>query len=139
MKVSKSTNGCWVWTGSLSRYGYGNFRAGQSTMLAHRYSYLLHYGELPRAEVCHTCDNPACVRPDHLFLGTHIENMYDAARKGRMGRKGRKGMAITDDIVRSIHALAGSMSQQAIGQQFGISQSHVSRIIHRKTSWSVVA
>lgn len=75
---------CWVWTGTTAK-GYGYFRVNGRLTRVTRYSYELHYLESPRQlEVCHRCDNPSCVRPDHLFLGTHLDNMRDAASKGRL-------------------------------------------------------
>jgi hypothetical protein len=87
-KVNKLPNGCWIWTAQRSDDGYGRFmittNTGRKNYLAHRFSYMIHYGEIPQGfEVCHTCDVPSCVRPDHLFLGTHLENCQDRTAKNR--------------------------------------------------------
>lgn len=81
-KVSKSDN-CWTWIGHLDATGYGRFNAKQSDR-AHRYSYILHFGSIPHGLlVCHKCDNPSCVNPDHLFVGTDKDNRDDCIAKGR--------------------------------------------------------
>jgi hypothetical protein len=95
-KVSKS-DGCWTWTGKTGN-GYGQIRiAGKGSGLigAHRLSWALHYGPIPAGLfVCHNCpdgDNPLCVRPEHLFLGTHEQNMADMVAKGRAASGDRNG------------------------------------------------
>lgn len=77
---------CWIWTGwKFAETGYGGFDIQFKKNLAHRYSYEISIGEIPEGlNVCHKCDNPPCIRPDHFFLGTDTDNMQDATRKGRL-------------------------------------------------------
>lgn len=93
-KVQKGA-GCWVWTASLNGTGYGQFSIHNKPVRAHRYAYELLNGPIPAGKrVCHTCDNPPCVRPDHLFIGTAKDNTLDMIRKGRNrfeGLSGRRG------------------------------------------------
>lgn len=83
-KVYK-TDSCWLWIGSRLPTGYGTFRVGKKVKRAHRVSWELHNGPIIDGSllVCHTCDNPMCVNPDHLFLGTNLDNMRDRNAKGR--------------------------------------------------------
>lgn len=86
----QKTDGCWVWTGCRS-HDYGLMGANKARILAHRFSWELHYGPIPNGlGVLHRCDNPPCVRPDHLFLGTFEDNMKDKIAKGRQARGWRK-------------------------------------------------
>lgn len=83
-RVKKLKNGCWEWQGSKVN-GYGRMGADCKTEYAHRVSWLIYKGHIPpKLYVCHKCDNPSCVNPKHLFLGTAKDNMMDASRKGRV-------------------------------------------------------
>lgn len=100
VKMGDAPNDCWVWTGATYGTGYGYLRAGKRQQhRAHRFSYELHYGPIvghgPDNEICvlHRCDNPPCVRPDHLFLGSDADNIADMTAKGRAGwQKARANM-----------------------------------------------
>jgi hypothetical protein len=75
---------CWMWMLGKSTRGYGMWRNGRKREYTHRVAWKKSHGKIPRGKhVLHTCDNPSCVRPSHLFLGNHKDNMYDAFRKGR--------------------------------------------------------
>lgn len=82
-KSVNKTDDCWLWTASLDKDGYGKFYVNGKHIRAHAYSFTLHTGESTTGKmVCHSCDNPTCVRPDHLWLGTSKENNHDAINKG---------------------------------------------------------
>lgn len=90
----QKTESCWVWTAHRNNNGYGLMRVGyginRATVSVHRLSWKMHNGEPPPGKcVLHKCDNPPCVNPDHLFLGTHRDNTQDMIRKGRRGYTGR--------------------------------------------------
>jgi len=136
--VPTDSEGCWAWKGSRLTYGYGQFtlQRPRRTVLAHRMAYWLEYGPFPtQLFVLHKCDNPACVRPDHLFLGTQADNVADAITKGRINHRGEYNQRakIGPNEVKKIRKLAGTASQHEIAEQFGISQQNVSAILRRET------
>ena len=136
-KVDKNgPNGCWLWTSVRSRHGYGTwlrtFRGEKRTFthLAHRLAYELTHGEFDKKLcVCHRCDNPPCVNPAHLFLGTQTENMRDAARKGRCNPGPTK---LTEEHVKSILAqyAQGGISQRELAEAFGVTQQYVCKLLN---------
>lgn len=99
-KVSK-TDGCWLWTGGRSNDGYGNF----DNKRPHRFSYELAFGPIPpKLNICHHCDTPLCVRPEHLFVGTQKDNIQDALAKNRMSHSPR---GFTKENAEKTHCLHG--------------------------------
>lgn len=117
---------CWIWKGHRSPFGYGEFRAGGRKLTAHRYAWALSNGPIPdNLKACHRCDNPSCVNPSHLFLGTQTENMADCTRKGRHAAK------LTPDEVREIRALyeTGGLTQKEIGSRYGVTQAAIHWIV----------
>lgn len=82
--VKTSKTGCWIWNGELGPRGYGRVKKNGEHLMAHRVSYELEYGKIPEGKyVCHHCDQPRCVNPKHLFVGSASDNVIDAIRKGR--------------------------------------------------------
>ena len=126
--VSEKPTGCHEWTSTLGRGGYGKFFVpGQGQVPAHRVAYEISVGQIPRGLlVLHTCDNPKCVNPKHLYIGDHQDNARDMVRRGRhWGRR-----LLKDADVRKILKMLkeGKLSQEKIAARFGVSQITVSRI-----------
>lgn len=129
--VIKNENGCWGWSGSIMNKGYGCFSVHYKSMLAHRVSYEIHKGECAGKFVCHTCDNPICTNPEHLFLGTQLENMTDCIEKGRHGRSKLK----IKDVIEIKKMLQDGLRNQEIASKYGVVRKAISRIRSGST-WS---
>jgi hypothetical protein len=97
-KFVKEESGCWRWIAGMrnKRYPYGNIVHKRKTYFAHRFAYELYIGKIPEGMlVCHHCDNPSCVNPDHLFLGTVKDNTADMLKKGRQVKAKAYGRLLT--------------------------------------------
>lgn len=137
--VDKSSD-CWNWVGGIHKGGYGTFWLLGRARPAHRVAWVLHNGPIPAHDsyhgncVCHRCDNPRCVNPDHLFLGTNADNMADRNAKGRTRRGPNKknqgqsnGFAkLTEADVAFIRNHPGTLRQ--LGEMFGVSHSRIGAI-----------
>lgn len=134
----QKTERCWIWKGDADDDGYGRLWCNERrrSMRAHRVSWELHNDQIPDGfDVLHKCDNPPCVRPDHLFLGTNVENSADRDAKGRTLRGEDHGMAIvTDALVREIRQRyqQGGINETMLGAEYGLSQTAVSQIVLKK-------
>ena len=145
-KVQTARDGeCWTWKGGGNEKGYGLFYFNGRTKGAHRVSWILTNGEIPNGmQVLHRCDNPSCVNPSHLFLGTAKDNTADAIAKGRYpqitapginrARGERNGQCkLTADEVKSIREISGTRAQLAI--KFNVSESTIGNI-KRRRKWA---
>lgn len=136
-------DGCWIWKGSLNAYGYGRMSIGtppnQRNAMAHRVSWEMHFGPIGDGlYVCHRCDNPPCVNPAHLFLGTQFDNMGDAGRKGRLPQQKYAGFCagsrngrskLTEAQAKEIRDSWPAISQRSLATKFGVSRALVRHII----------
>lgn len=131
-KVDKSGE-CWTWRASRTAHGYGQFMNAESKLeLAHRAAYRLTYAAPGVMRVCHRCDNPACVRPDHLFLGDAAANSADMVAKGRSTRGVKSASAkLTENDVRAIRA--DNRPQHEIAAEYGVHLCTISSIRTRRT------
>jgi hypothetical protein len=142
-------SGCWEYTRARDKGGYGKFMLNRRHERAHRASYILHIGPIPEGLwVLHKCDNPPCCNPNHLFLGTPLDNQQDRRNKGRHGLHGsvthphrwRSGeesarAKVTWKQVKEIRALEGKVSCRRIAEQYGVSDTLIRGIIGKQMWW----
>lgn len=140
LKVDKKTPlECWLWTGAKKPKGYGNVRRNKIYTTAHRVSWEITFGVIPKGmQVQHSCDNPSCCNPNHLMLGTVMSNYIDMVKKGR-GNSGHKNRSFGEnnpnhklksfevDEIRRLYK-PGAIKQQDIAKKYGVSQHLVSVI-----------
>jgi transposase-like protein len=136
-RFARPETDCWDWSGALNPKGYGEFGVGDRSPLAHRFAFELFVGPIPRGRlVCHRCDNPRCVNPAHLFIGTHADNVHDMMAKGRRPVPWREKKIIiqnlTDEQVAEIRRRGegGGESLSAIARELGVTTGLVSRLVH---------
>jgi hypothetical protein len=129
---------CWLWTAGTFSDGYGQFSVHGHSVRAHRFAYQLAHGPIPAGmQVCHHCDNRRCVNPEHLFLGTTMDNLRDARRKGRMPKRATHGRAkLTEAQVHAIRQrYEAGESQYALARVFGVHASAIGKIV-RYDNWA---
>lgn len=140
-------NGCWIWKGATNKKGYGVVNYKDRVMFVHRAMYELYKGPIDYFLVCHHCDNPTCVNPNHLFLGTAMDNTRDMISKGRMAvgeaknasrGEDRYNAKFTEWDIRFIRYWRScGHTLQSIGNAFGTTRSVIGNIIYRR-SWAHV-
>lgn len=123
-------DGCWEWRGGYNTCGYGSFWHNNKSTFAHRVAYELSYGTIPDGLwVLHRCDNRACVRPDHLFLGDRTDNVRDAAKKGRLVHRLSPTQRAT---IRARYA-DKSISQTDLAREYGVARTSIQQVL--RSSW----
>lgn len=136
--VAKQENGCWLWTGYINKYGYGQFEWEKDgikrSWRTNRASYVLFKGHIPLGKyVCHSCDVKSCVNPDHLWLGTNRDNYWDARNKGLLSHYhgvNRKSK-LTDDDVERIRSKEG-LTQRQLAKKYNVSRRYIQMLQHHK-------
>lgn len=130
---------CWIWEKGTAQ-GYGRLRIGGKVTKAHRVAYQLHHGDLDDSKIiCHKCDNPSCVNPDHLWQGTHRENQDDAFRKRRkptirnIGERNPNSKLTSLDVEMVLYLIFRGYGDREIAKRFGVSSTSVTLIRDGKT------
>lgn len=130
-RVNKSDpSGCWIWQGGHTTFGYGAITHNGTVRHAHTVAYELTYGPIPPGKhCCHTCDNPGCVNPAHLFVGTNTENVADRVSKGRSASQ-----LSANDVITIRRALANGESPSAISARYNVTYATI-YAVGRRINW----
>ncbi len=132
-------DGCWNWSGPAYRNGYGRFNMRGSGVLAHRMSFFVFNRVMPKKQVLHRCDNPACINPAHLFEGDARDNILDCIAKGRhnppRGENAQKSKLTEANVIEIKNRIANGERQYLLAREFGVSQKQIS-VIARGIQWA---
>lgn len=148
-RVNK-TDGCWNWSGTISKWGYGVFKKYRKHYRAHRLSYCIYNGDIPSGLIVrHTCDNKKCVNPNHLLLGTFQDNSNDMVERGRMlkgekwhnahngtvpyGERHGTAKLRESDVIEILSLLRDGLPQRKIAKQYGVVQGTIANL--KKDGW----
>ena len=136
-KVDKTdSSGCWIWTGARTSAGYGQIRIQHTAYYAHRLMWIMMRGVIPYGlEILHKCDNPPCVNPDHLFMGTQSDNILDSVSKGRFNRPSGENhpkAKLTSTQVQEIRK--AKLSQRKLAHEYGVTRWAICAILSGR-SW----
>jgi hypothetical protein len=142
-RVNKdSENGCWNWTGSVIPGGYGHFYYNNKSIYVHRISYAWHHPMTldlfnnSKVCVCHSCDNPRCVNPAHLWLGSHADNMRDKREKGRATRGESSPCSKLTELqvleIRQRYNKKAKITTVQLSKEYGVGNSVIWNILNRK-------
>lgn len=133
--IPEPNSGCWLWSGGVDLCGYGRFRNHYTRVRSHRFSYELAKGPIPAGLlVLHSCDNPACCNPDHLFLGTVQDNVNDKVSKGRQLRgEQQKNAKLTTEQVLAIRR--DKRTEKELGALYGVDDTLIGKI-RRRQAWA---
>lgn len=130
--IPGNSNECWTWQGYIGERGYGQLKFKCATQLAHRVSWIVHFGPIPNdLNVLHKCDNPPCWNPEHLFLGTNLDNIIDKVNKGRQAHSEKHGRAkLANSQIPIIYELKQSgLSDAEIAERFDVSRVTIYNIV----------
>lgn len=145
--IKADGDACWEWIGwTDGDEGYGRFMVDGKRIRAHQFSWVLHFGPIPDGlDVLHKCDNPPCTRPDHLFVGTHLDNMRDKMAKGRGNHqsyppeyyaRGERASCVklnNENVLEIRRLRSEGVSMNALGRAFGVNPKTIDAIVKRRT------